>query len=150
MATAMRNDTEWFLVVTATRARILRSLPKPGEIAAAELVMRAPSEGLRALMAGGREHHVRRPATGGQGEDPLKHDERVFMGQVVALLESHRTAGDFTRLHIFAPQHLLDLLRLEASAMLRARIGREFTGNLVTVPERTLPEKIRQVMSGPF
>lgn len=147
----MRNDMEWFLVVTATRARILRSLPEPGEAALPELVMRAPSKGLRALMASRQEHHrpPRRQQPDGAGDDAytLTEDERTFIAQVVALLESHRTAGDFNRLTIFATPHVLGLLRQESPVTLRARIGREFTRNLMRFPERKLPERIRQEIS---
>lgn len=145
----MQNDMEWFLVVTATRARILRSLSKPGEAAEPELVMRAPGERLRAMMAGSPEHRPasRRLPAGRRHAHPLQDDERVFIGQVVALLESHRMAGDFIRLHIFAAQHILDLMQQEAPATLRARIAHEFTLNLAGFSERKLPDRIRQVLS---
>lgn len=136
--TAMQDVTEWFLVVNATRARVLRSLPKPGDTADPELVMRAPSKGLRAMIAGSKAD---------RNLTFVNADERAFIGQVVALLESHRMAGDFTRLTIFAAQHILNLLRQETPATLRARIGQEFPKDFVGFSEKKLPERIRQAIS---
>ncbi len=43
--------------------------------------------------------------------DPIAEDQREFVRQVIALLESHRRAGDFDRLAVFAEHDILGHLR---------------------------------------
>ena len=144
----MKSDIEWFLVANATRARILRGLPRPGEAAAPELVMRATARKLRDIMADKPGRSFSSASQGRRGaipytSDPVAEDERNFVREVVALLETHRLAGDFDRLTVLAAPQTLGLFREEAPPALRARIRAEIAKNLAGIPEGALPAALR-------
>lgn len=140
--------TEWILVMNATRARIIRGLPKHGEPAPSELVVRSESHKLRDIMSDkpGRSFSSgskgRRSAIS-YGTDPLREDEMQFVREVVALLDMHRLAGDFDSLVVFSDPHMLGVLRGRLPPALKALIRREVPKNLAGIIETALPEVLK-------
>ena len=81
--------------------------------------------------------------------DPIAEDQREFIRQVIALLESHRRAGDFSRLAIFAEHDMLGLLRQMMPQSLRDMVIREVAKNLLHLPAPDLQEAIlRELKDG--
>jgi protein required for attachment to host cells len=145
----MKPEIEWILVMNATRARLIRGLPESGEPAAPELVLRAPSHHLREVMSDkpGRSFSSGSPGRRSAmdyGSDPLRQDELEFVRQVIALIESHRRAGDFDRLAIVAAPHTLGLLREEMPHALQPLVSRELAKNLAGVLETALPGVLKR------
>jgi len=82
--------------------------------------------------------------------DPLAEDQREFIRQVIALLDSHRRAGDFDRLAIFAEHDMLGNLRQMMPQSLRDKVVREVPKNLLHLPAQELSEVVlRGVKDGP-
>jgi hypothetical protein len=78
----------------------LRGLATKGDDALAELVLSSEGRNLRDILAG--KHGRSFASTGGDrrsameyASDPVAEDQREFIRQVVALVESHRRAGEF-------------------------------------------------------
>ncbi|WP_167767262.1 host attachment protein [Jannaschia formosa] len=148
----MKRPVEWFLVISETRARIVRGLPAPGAAPAAELVIRAPHRNLHEIMADkpGRSFS---PGSAGRrsamenGSDPLLRDKVEFLHQALALVEAHRRAGSFDRLAIVAGPRMLGLVRAELSTSLRGIVSREIALNLGGLPEAALPDALRREMA---
>lgn len=112
--------------MNSVRARVLRGLSVNGEAVPDELVMRSASLKLRDLMADkpGRSFAPK-------GGDPLAEDQRDFVRQVISLLDSHRLAGDFEVLAVFADSDVLGLLRQLMPPLLKETIIREVPKNLL-------------------
>lgn len=110
----MERGPIWVLAMTATRARILRGLGRSDGAGPADLVLRTDHRHLRRLMEAP-------PGPAAASED-LAADEREFVRQVVQVLETHRLAGDFRGLVVFAAPAILRALRAEMPARLAARI----------------------------
>ncbi|TCP40792.1 host attachment protein [Rhodovulum marinum] len=134
----MQHDRVWIVAITATRARILRDPGggSAGLAGTADLVMRADHRNLRDAMDRPADHaRLRRLC--GMAEtvltDPVQADQRDFFRQVVQVLETHRLAGDFTGLAIYAEAGLLQRFRAEMPARLAALVIAEqppFDGDL--------------------
>ncbi len=152
----MARDTfkTWALAMNSARCRVLRGLSAGDEDALAELVLRSESRNLREIMSdkpgrafasrgGGRRSSMEYPS------DPIAEDQREFIRQVIALLESHRRAGDFSRLAIFAEHDMLGLLRQMMPQSLRDMVIREVAKNLLHLPAPDLQEAIlRELKDG--
>lgn len=150
----MASDSIWAVAINATRARVLRDLMERGTVRPAELVMRAEHRHLRDIMADkpGRSftstHQGRRSAIE-YGSDPLKEDQRDFVRQVTALLETHRLAGDFDKLVIAAEPSVLGLLRGEMPPRLARTVVAEFAKNLLHLSAQDLVDALsRELESG--
>ena len=86
--------------------------------APSELVLRSESRKLRDIMSDkpGRSFASKgggRSSAMEYGSDPVAEDQQEFIRQIIALLESHRRAGDFDRLgqlREMMPQTLADLV----------------------------------------
>lgn len=137
----------WALVLNGARCRILRGISGKGEDAPAELVLRSESRNLRDIMSDkpGRSFM---PAAGGRrsameyGSDPLAEDQREFIRQIIALLESHRRAGDFDKLAVFAEHDMLGHLRQMMPPTLADLVIREVPKNLVQLSAQDLAEAV--------
>ncbi|WP_127904243.1 host attachment protein [Solirhodobacter olei] len=147
----------WILVMNATRARILRGLPGalslagtsglPGGAAGqAELVVRARQPYLREVLSGAAMAPAavvpRGHASAVDWRRPLDADESLFCRQVSMMLESHRLAGDFDQLAVFAVPDILEQLHQAMPAGLRDRVMAEIAKNLVALSEVDLSWRI--------
>lgn len=137
----------WALVLNGTRCRILRGVSGPGEDVPVELVLRSESRNLRDIMSDkpGRSFssggHGRRSAME-YGSDPVAEDQREFIRQIIALLESHRRAGDFDKLAIFAEHDMLGELRQMIPQTLADLVIREVPKNLLHLSPQDLAEAV--------
>jgi protein required for attachment to host cells len=147
--TVMRTDASrtWALAINSTRCRILRGLSSGHEELPAELVLRAEAHKLRDIMAdkpgrsfasvgGGRRSSIE------YSGDPIAEDRKDFVRQVISLLESHRRAGDFTRLAVFAEHDMLGYLRQLMPRMLADLVVREEPKNLLHLSPHELAEAV--------
>jgi protein required for attachment to host cells len=137
----------WALVLNGARCRILRGVSGRGEDVPAELVLRSESRHLRDIMSdkpgrsftsggGGRRSAME------YGSDPMAEDQREFIRQIIALLESHRRAGDFDKLAIFAEHDMLGQLRQMMPQSLADLVIREVPKNLLHLSAQELAEAV--------
>lgn len=152
----MKRDTSrtWALVINGARCRVLRGLSAQGEEAPAELVLRSESRNLRDIMSdkpgrsfssmgGGRRSAMQ------YASDPVAEDQREFIRQVISLLESHRRAGDFDQLAIFAEHDMLGHLRQMMPQALAELVIREVPKNLLQHSAEDLAEVVwRELRNG--
>lgn len=142
---AIGLEDVWVLVFDSTRARIVRGLAGAGRPAAAELVLKTESRNLLDSMSdrSGRAfgHGWRSHMDG--GSDPVKADERQFLREVVAVLESHRRANEIHRLALFGEPRVLGLLRSLLPMALRRLVVCEMPLNLVHVSPHDLPQVVQ-------
>lgn len=139
---------EWVLVMNSSRARVVRGLPPRGAPALPELSMRSPNRRLGEIMA---DKPGRSFSSGAQGRrsamdyasDPVREHDLDFARQVVAMLESHRAAGDFASLSVIAAPQMLGLLREAMPPALAALVRRESDKNLAGVDDSVLHDAIR-------
>lgn len=147
----MKNVTSgtWAIVLNGARCRVLRGVSGRVEDAPPELVLRSDSRNLRDIMADkpGRSFASmgggRRSAMEYAG-DPLAEDQRDFIRQIIALLESHRRAGDFDKLAIFAEPDMLGHLRQMIPQALADLVIREVPKNLLHLSAQDLAEAVVQ------
>lgn len=122
--------------MNSDRARVLRGLELHGNGGLIELVLKSDARHLREVMSdkAGRSLFTsgggRRSAMPQSG-NPVAEDHRDFIRQVIALLESHRRAGEFDRLVIYAEPEALGNLRHLMPESLRQMVVREVPRNLV-------------------
>ncbi len=137
----------WVLVLGTSLARIVRDLQGAGAPARSELIVRAPNNHLRRMIADGsiwlRMRAEGRPDLGA-GWAVLAEDDGEFVRQVVALLERHRRSGDLGRLSVIAVPRMLALLRDTMTTSLRTLVDREVAGNLALVVTGDLSELVRR------
>lgn len=144
----------WALVLNGSRCRILRELSSSSDEGLSELVLRSESRKLRDIMSDkpGRSFASkggRRSAMEYSG-DPVSEDQREFIRQIIALLESHRRAGDFVRLAVFAEHDMLGQLREMMPQSLADLVVREVPKNLLHLSEQDLVEAVlRGLPDGP-
>ena len=149
------NLRTWALVLNGTRCRILRGISGRGDDTPAELVLRFEARNLRdimsdkpgrsfASMGGGRRSAM------DYNSDPLVEDQRDFIRQIIALLESHRRAGDFDRLAVFADHDMLGHLRKMMPQSLADLVIYEVPKNLLHLSPQELAEAVsRGLPDGP-
>lgn len=133
----------WALAMNASRARIIRSLFDDRAEPSSELVIRSGAEHLREVMSDRPGRSFASSGTGRRsameyGSDPLAEDERRFVRQVVDILDTHRRAGDFDALAIFAEPSVLGRLRDAMPERLRAITTCEVPKNYLQVPANDL------------
>jgi protein required for attachment to host cells len=139
----MKQETLWALVLNTTRARILRGVRADIHDGPAELVLRTPHRALRDIMAD-KPGRAATSAAGGRrtaleySSDPVHEDAVAFAKEAVTLLETHRKAGDFDRLAIFASEEMLGIIRKELTDGLKAVIATEVAKNLMHESEGDL------------
>jgi protein required for attachment to host cells len=152
-----RDSTKtWALAINSTRCRILRGLSPDEEGSLAELVLRSEARNLRDIMA---DKPGRSFASAGGGRrsameyssDLIAEDQRDFVRQAIAVLESHRRAGDFERLAVFAEHNMLGHLRQLMPPALHDMVICEVPKNLVQLSTQELPKAIsRELKDGPL
>lgn len=153
----MKTDSSktWALVINGARCRVVRGLYSHGTEAPAELVLRCEARNLRDIMSdkpgrsfaskgGGRRSAIE------YASDPVAEDQKEFIRQVISLLESHRRAGDFIRLAIFAEHDVLGHLRQMMPPSLADMVIREVPKNLLHLSTHDLAEVVaRELHDGP-
>ena len=148
----MMRGKLWALVLNATQARILRGLTRGGSTSEPELLLQSEHRDLRQIMADkpGRsfESVGSRRSAMEYASDPVRDAERAFAAEVVARLERHREAGDFTRLAILAAPEMLGLIRPELTEGLRAIVVHEEPKNLLHLSARDLELAVAQHVFG--
>lgn len=96
-----------------------------------------------ASMGGGRRSAME------YASDPVAEDQREFIRQVISLLESHRRAGDFDRLAVFAEHDTLGHLRQMMPQTLADLVIREVPKNLLHHSAQELAEVVsRELQDG--
>lgn len=152
----MKRDTSgtWALVINGTRCRVLRGVSANGEDSLSELVLRSEARNLRDIMSDkpGRSF----ASTGGgrrsaleYASDPIAEDQREFIRQVIAILDSHRRAGDFDKLAVFAEHDMLGHLRRMMPRTLAGLVIREVPKNLLHLLTHELAEAVaRELKDG--
>lgn len=151
---ARDNSNTWGLAINSARCRIVRGLSDRDDGVPAELVLRSEARSLRDIMA---DKPGRSFASKGGGRrsameyasDPVAEDQREFVRQVIALLESHRLAGEFDKLAIFAEHDILGHLRQLMPKSYRDIVICEVPKNLLHLSEQELPKAIlRELADG--
>jgi protein required for attachment to host cells len=151
---ARDKSKTWALAINSTRSRILRGLSASSEERQAELVLRSEARNLRDIMSDkpGRSFASRgggRRSAMEYASDPVAEDQRDFIRQVIALLDSHRRAGDFDKLAVFAEHDMLGHLRQLMPQPLRDMVICEVPKNFLHLSEQELPEVIlRELKDG--
>lgn len=147
----MYKPRTWALVADGVRARILRGRETggPPPEPPTELISRSRSQNLRDFFSDrpGRLHAAARSGRRSameDGPDPIRQDMQDFAREIVDRLDSHRRAGDFERLAIFATPTMLGLLRDEMPRALRGTVILEMSRNLVPVGEMELRHLVRE------
>ena len=140
------NSKSWALVLNGTRCRVLRGLSGSDKDAPSELVLRSEARNLRDIMSDkpGRSFASKgegRRSAMDYGSDPIAEDQRDFLRQIIALLESHRRAGDFDQLAIFADQDMLGHLRKMMPQSLTDLVICEVPKNLLHLSPQELAEE---------
>ena len=125
----------WALVMTPTRARILRGLGETG-VRPPELVLRTQAPRLRALMVGGP----------GDSMTALAEDDREFVEQVGVLLDAHRRAREFDGVVLCAATEILGALRRGLPGLVRVRIVADVPQDLFQLSEAELPGALRRAL----
>ena len=139
----LKSRRVWALAMNASRARIVRNIAGDPSDQSSELVIRSGAEHLREVMSDRPGRSFASSGTGRRsameyGSDPLAEDERRFVRQVVDMLDTHRRAGDFDTLAIFAEPSVLGRLRDEMPERLRAVTTCEVPKNYLQVPANDL------------
>jgi hypothetical protein len=143
----MRSEPVWIVVLNATRARILRSLPEDGAPARTELALRSEHRRLKRVIADGGP--VQSPGGGAapdRGVEALRYDQVDFLRRVVDLLATHLAAGDFDGLAVFAEPRTLDLLSEIAPPFLARRIVVQRPLNLIHLPPPDLATAVSRAL----
>ncbi len=133
--------------MNGARCRILRGVCVHGDETHSELVLRSESRNLRDIMSDkpGRSFVSRgggRRSAMEYASDPVAEDQREFIRQVIALLESHRRAGDFDRLAILAEHDMLGHLRQMMPRTLVDLVIRQVPKNLLHLSAQDLAEAV--------
>ena len=141
------NSKTWALVINDARCRILRGFPTHSNDALAELVMRAESYKLREIMSD-RSGGSFTPKGGSHrsamayGGNPTADDKREFIRQIIALLESHRRAGEISKLAVFGETDMLGQLRHLMPQTLSDLVIREVPKNLLHLSPQELADAV--------
>ena len=149
----MAAETIWALALNSTRARVLRGVRKGPATDADELELCSRHRDLREIMADKPGRSFSSASAGRRssmeyGSDPIHEDERAFAKEVVELLETHRKAGDFDRLAIFASPEMLGIIRPELTDALRKLISAEVPKNLMHETEAGLMQIVADELFG--
>jgi len=143
----------WALVMNGARCRILRGPSARADEAHAELVLRSEARNLREIMS---DKPGRSFASKGGGRrsameyasDPIAEDQKEFIRQVISLLESHRRAGEFDRLAVFAEHEMLGRLRQMMPKTLTDMVILEVPKNLLHLSVQELADVVSSELNG--
>lgn len=130
----------WALVMDATRARIVRDVRAKSVASSTELVLRTEGPRLKDIIASRPRNHLKMVG----GSEQVTEDERLFVHQVVTLLDAHRRSEDFDALAIYAGPDTLALIRKEMPEALRQVVIREVPQDLLNLSPRDLPSALAE------
>jgi len=150
----MAHNPTWILVMSGTRARVLRGFGHEDGEPPGELVLRSEHRRLREIMA---DKPGRSQACAGDGRrsameyasDPLREDERDLLRRVLDLLQAHRRAGDFRHLALYAEPQMLGLFRQMAPPALAEAVVSEHSKNLIHLEPRELAARVAEDLGRP-
>jgi len=151
---ATGTSRTWALVMNGTRARILRGICSIDDKGPIELVMKSEARNLRDILSEKQQPAFAAKTAGRRplvqtASDPIAEDQREFIRQVIALLESHRRAGEFDRLAVFAGSDVLGNLHNLMPRSLHDMLQCEVSTNLLHLPEKELCRVItRELKNG--
>lgn len=135
----MGDDLLWIVVMSATRARILRAGLRPaGAGEPGELVLRCAHRGLRAMLA------ARPPA---EGPAVLRRDMQDFTSRVIDLLCTHLVAGDFARFALVADRDTLSRMLTALPRALSGRLAAAREGELTHLPPEELSAALAEMLT---
>ncbi len=137
----------WVLAINSTRARVLRGIGSDDDSLPVELILKSEARRLRQIMSDVAVREVASTSTGKcstieYGSKTIDEDQRDFIRQVFALLESHRCAGEFDHLAIFAELRVLGVLSQMMPQALRGMVICAVPKNLLHLSPRDLPKVI--------
>lgn len=140
---------EWFLVMDAGRARILRGLPAHGEPAGPEIVLEGPVHRLGELLTDRPGRSFASDGSGRRssvepGSDPVREERRAFVHRVLDVIETHRRSGDFATLSLIADPRTLGLLREAMSKELKGLVTYEVAKDLAGLTPAALVDALRR------
>lgn len=145
----MAHARTWALVSNGVRARILRDLEDGDGEDPVELVSKSQARHLRDLLTDTPDaarfsiDDARRLASE-EGSKAIRQDTEDFARELISMLEAHRRAGEFTSLALFASLPMLNILRTEMPATLRATIATAEQVNLTHLSPSELRQAIRR------
>ncbi len=145
-------DRLWYVIINSHRARILQGLPKPHSPAGLEIVLQAPEQHVRDIIAGkpGRAFASTgsgRPPATQPHQSPQRADQCEFLREVSEFLNAVQRDQKFDKLVLFASPNILGVWRDEVPDSLQAKVTREFAKNLVRLPYHSLANAIRETLS---
>ena len=140
---ATGTPTIWALVMNGARARILRGIGDTDDQSPIELVMKSEARNLRGLLSETRQPTSTVKAAGQRAaplteNGPIAEDQREFIRQVIALLESHRRGGECDRRGVCAAPDALARLHSLMPESLHHLVQCEAPKNLLHLPENEL------------
>ena len=136
----MGDELLWIVVMTATRARILRTGLRPaGAGEPGELVLRCAHRRLRAMLAG------QAPS---DGPAVLRRDMQDFTARVADLLCIHLVAGDFDRFALVADRDTLPRMVEALPRALSVRLVTTREGELSHLPPGELRAALAAMLAG--
>lgn len=138
--------TIWVVVMTASRARVLRSIEQTPVASPAELVLRSEAHNLRLALQrkdwlpgwNPRRYPARPPA----GE--LLSDDLSFYRLTSAVLDIHRRAGDFHRFALLAPAAVIRAMSDVMPRSLKAVLALECEALAIDAEETELVRAVRR------
>ncbi|MDE3121654.1 MAG: host attachment protein [Paracoccaceae bacterium] len=102
-------------MVEPTRARIVRGIGADGRPVRPDLALRARQPNLTSALA-------QEPLPEGAGA-AVEADEASFAEHIATLLDAHRVAGEFDRVHVVATGRMAQLVKRAMRGPLEAMLG---------------------------
>ncbi len=142
----MPNRRIWYLVMNASRLRILRGLPGAGSAAVAEVTLQSGRQALRAYLreragSGGALARVN-----GRTVDLVREDTIRFLEEIADFLVTQRRGDGFWALVLVAPPEVIELWHHVMPEAVLEAVRCEVARNLVRLPAPELGQAIRSQM----
>lgn len=149
----MQAERIWYLVMNSNRARILRGLPRPHEVAPPELSLQSRHHHLRNHLEDGQTRSFSSASPGRRagvelGSDPVREDTMRFLRDVQEFLVDECKAHTFDGLVVVSPPETLGLWREVLAEPLQSAIRAEVAKNLVRQSAHELVESLRRLQEG--
>lgn len=106
---------DWVALVEPTRARIVRGIGANGEPLKTDLALRARQNNVHGALS---DDCTPRP-----GGVAVKVDDESFAADLVTLLDAHRVAGDFDRVHVLGSGRMITLVTRAMRGPMAAMLG---------------------------
>jgi protein required for attachment to host cells len=146
----MADSIIWALAMNSEHARILRGLQPDGSADAPELQMNTKHKDLQEIMSDkpGRVYSSSDGRISGveYASDPVRDAQHRFVEAVVAKLDHHLQAGDFTKLAVFASPAMLGMVRQEMTPALARAVISESHKNLLHETPHDLLQIVAQTV----